>query len=268
MAIVKIYNQNNRTVIDDGKKIHLIEMDYAIDATETFVTVFDKNNKTIVWMPHFGEIQDKAGAIIAVGGSPAIIIEAVLDYLDMISASALAVAAATEATLLSVLNAIVASDQDIEILLVRDLGDGGVVVQQITNYETGVPVVSYKNVDGTVHTVIGPLEYLDPSAVQNLILAESTSQGLTLDSIDTNIAAATRTHNTINTAIAGSVSLGSIAGSVLNVGDEDGTWNGTVIPAGVSIPWGHVANRDTYSAIAYDPTTPGTGTTFIIEYTT
>ena len=46
-----------------------------------------------------------------------------------------------DATLISVLNAIVASDQDIEILLVRDTGNNDEVVQQITNYETGIPVV-------------------------------------------------------------------------------------------------------------------------------
>ena len=86
--------------------------------------------------------------------------------------------------------------------------------------------------------------------------------------IDTKLAAGSRTHNTINTAIAGSVAIGSIRGSVFNAGDEDGTWNGAVIPPGVSIPWGDVGNRDTYAAIAYDPTTPGTGTNFIIEHTT
>jgi hypothetical protein len=59
---------------------------------------------------------------------------------------------ATEATLISVLNAIVAADQDIEILLVRD--------------------------------TVGPLEYLDPSAVLNLMLTEITDQGLTLDSLE------------------------------------------------------------------------------------
>ncbi|MHA2061898.1 MAG: hypothetical protein ACW963_06380, partial [Candidatus Sifarchaeia archaeon] len=74
---------------------------------------------------------------------------------------------ATEATLISVLNAIVASDQDVEILLVRDTGNNDEVVQQITNYETGVPVVTYKDVNGADYIPVGPLEYLDPSAVLN-----------------------------------------------------------------------------------------------------
>jgi hypothetical protein len=75
---------------------------------------------------------------------------------------------ATETTLVSVLNAIVAADQDIEILLVRDTGNGDQVVQQITNYETGTPVVTYKDVNGNVYVPVGPLEYLDPSAVSYL----------------------------------------------------------------------------------------------------
>ena len=79
---------------------------------------------------------------------------------------------ATEATQLSVLNAIVASDQDIEILLVRDTGNGDVVLQQITDYQTGVPVITYKDVNGNVVVPVGPLEYLDPSAVLNLMLTE------------------------------------------------------------------------------------------------
>lgn len=79
---------------------------------------------------------------------------------------------ATEATLISVLNAIVASDQDIEILLVRDTGNNDEVVQQITDYQTGVPVVTYKDVNGNPYVPVGPLEYLDPSAVLNLMLTE------------------------------------------------------------------------------------------------
>jgi len=84
---------------------------------------------------------------------------------------------ATESTLISVLNAIVASDQDIEILLVRDTGDSDVVLQQITNYETGTPVITYKDVNGNTVTPVGPLEYLDPSAVLNLVLAAIQAQG-------------------------------------------------------------------------------------------
>ena len=92
---------------------------------------------------------------------------------------------ATEATLISVLNAIVASDQDIEILLVRDTGNSDEVVQQITDYTTGIPTVTYKDVNGAAYIPVGPLEYLDPSAVLNLMLSEMLDQGLTLDSVET-----------------------------------------------------------------------------------
>jgi len=104
------------------------------------------------------------------------------------SAAAVALGGATEATLISVLNAIVASDQDIEILLVRDTVTL-IVYQQITNYETGVPVVTYKDVNGTPFVPVNPMEYLDPSAVMNLLLTEALDQGLTLDDIKTAVEA-------------------------------------------------------------------------------
>jgi len=103
---------------------------------------------------------------------------------DLALLAPLLAAIAQESTLISVLNAIVASDQDIEILLVRDTGNNDEVVQQITNYETGIPVVEYKDVNGNAYVPVGPLEYLDPSGVMNLLLAELIDQGLTLDSIE------------------------------------------------------------------------------------
>ena len=99
---------------------------------------------------------------------------------------------ATEATLISVLNAIVASDQDLEILLVRDVavGNGDPVLRQVTNWETGVPVITYENVDGTTYVPapnpVPVYVYLDPSAVLQLILSEMLDQGLTLDDIELN----------------------------------------------------------------------------------
>jgi hypothetical protein len=75
---------------------------------------------------------------------------------------------------------------------------------------------------------------------------------------------AVRTHNTISSSGVGSVPVGSLGGSVLNVGPGAGTWNGVSIPAGITIPWGMAGNRDTYNAINFD----ATGTLFIIEYTT
>jgi hypothetical protein len=77
-----------------------------------------------------------------------------------------------------------------------------------------------------------------------------------------------RTHNTVSTVVAGNIPAGTLRGSVLNFGDEEGTWNGIDIPAGVTIPWGYISNSDPYQIINYDPTGPGAGTTFIIEYTT
>ena len=86
----------------------------------------------------------------------------------------------------SILNATVAH-QDMEILLVRDPNNGDIVIQQIREYDetTDTWSTSYTLVDGTpyVPSVESALEYLDPSAVLNLILTELLDQGIVLDNI-------------------------------------------------------------------------------------
>jgi hypothetical protein len=121
--------------------------------------------------------------------------------------------------LTSILNATVAH-QDMEILLVRDEGvspanpNGDLVVQQIREYDetTQTWSTSYTDVSGAPYIPVGPLEYLDPSAVLNLMLTEMLDQGLTLDSIDTTTAntliellAQGLTLDTINTSTAASL---------------------------------------------------------------
>ena len=89
--------------------------------------------------------------------------------------------------LTSILNATVAH-QDMEILLVRDTGNGDQIVQQIREYDETSQTWSttYSDISGAAYTPVGPLEYLDASAVLNLILAELIDQGLTLDDIELN----------------------------------------------------------------------------------
>lgn len=130
-------------------------------------------------------IEDKFGSFSATTDRDQILIRVLRELYSISGGVAPPGGLATEATLISVLNAIVAADQDIEILLVRDTGNADQVVQQITDYQTGVPVVSYKDVNGAVYVPVGPLEYLDPSAVLNLMLSEMLDQGLTLDSMET-----------------------------------------------------------------------------------
>jgi hypothetical protein len=139
---------------------------------------------------------------------------------------------ATESTLLSVLQAIIASDQDIEILLVRDTGNADKVVQQITNYETGVPVVSYKDVDGNPYTPTGPLEYLDPSAVMNLMLTE-------LIAINANLTPSLR------------VPLLQRLGSFLNAGPVDIIIATGTLKPGESITFNAGGQGDTFGPIPY-----------------
>jgi len=121
---------------------------------------------------------------------------------------------ATEATLISVLNAIISTQQDVEILLVRDTGNGDLVVQQITDYSGGAPVVTYKDVNGVVYVPVGPLEYLDPSAIQNLILVE-------LITMATPVTAVSTTLDIITGAGAASVAAGKRSVSFMASGDAD-----------------------------------------------
>jgi hypothetical protein len=110
---------------------------------------------------------------------------------------------ATEATLISVLNAIVSSPQDVEILLVRDTGNANVVVQQITDYSGGgAPVVTYKDVNGTAYVPVGPLEYLDPAAVMNLVLAELITLNATDFATETTLASLLATDFATETTLA------------------------------------------------------------------
>jgi hypothetical protein len=132
---------------------------------------------------------------------------------------------ATEATLLAIYNNMVAS-QDVEILLVRDTGNADKVVQQIREYDqgTGVWTTRYEDVDGAAYVPVGPLEYLDPSAVLNLVLAELIDQGLSLDTILTVLnQVQTNTLNTVNELTTANVTLNDIEGELISLNSTAGT---------------------------------------------
>jgi len=222
----------------------------------------------------------------------------IIRYLeDLLAVSGPAGGLATEATLISVLNAIVASDQDIEILLVRDTGNSDEVVQQITDYQTGTPTVSYKDVNGAVYVPVGPLEYLDPSGVMNLMLtelqtlnaggqllteatfvaedfaSETTLNSLltafngedfatetTLSAVQTLLTGTVRTPGTLVAIANGSVAAGNKSVSFWFRGNN-GTLMGAAMPNGSRVTYSADGN-DTLGAIAY--TVPTTGASEII----
>jgi len=158
---------------------------------------------------------------------------------------------ATEATLISVLNAIIASDQDIEILLVRDTGNANKVVQQITNYETGTPVVSYKDVDGNPYVPVGPLEYLDPSAITNLMLTE-------LIAINANTIEEPTALVSSSTTAGGTIPAGSKAATIF-IDGPGGQINTVIRPDGWSQTFEF--NNDTLPDITYNGN--GTATMYV-----
>lgn len=134
-------------------------------------------------------------------------------------------------------------------------------------------------IEGETANLNIPLSDLNKEATQQLVLTVLGNIKTKTDNLDvllsTRNAEATqllikglltpqaRTHNIISTSTNGTVPA-SLRGSVINVGNAAGTWNGISLPAGVAVPWDAIANRDIYAAINYD----ATGTTFIIEYTT
>ena len=185
-------------------------------------------------------------------------------------------------TLLSILAALQNGQNFIQ-TLVEDQGGTGCPANcpvylevRIWNGTTFDPPIYY-DAQGNVVIPVGPVVYLNPDfhLAQMVLLLTSID-----NSVDVNLstrnaeatqlliknlltAQTTRVHNTVSATGSGTVPA-SIRGSVINVGNAAGTWNGISLPAGVSIPWDSVGNRDTYSAISYN----ATGTTFIIEYTT
>ncbi len=174
-----------------------------------------------------------------------------IDFLEQINAAVGGGgggALATEATLISVLNAVISTQQDVEILLVRDTGNGDLVVQQITDYSGGAPVVTYKDVNGAVYVPVGPLEYLDPAAVQNLILAELITMATPVTAVSTSLSVVTG-------AGAASIAAGKRSISFMASGDADVEVDGVTLKAGLGISYPLLSDRDTYDAIPYNALT-------------
>jgi hypothetical protein len=178
---------------------------------------------------------------------------------------------ARESTLISILNAILTTQQDIEILLVRDTGNANQVVQQITDYSGGAPVVTYKDVNGNIYVPVGPLEYLDSSAVLNLILLELQSidgkdfaTQTTLATVNTSVAAGVRTPNVIRPTGAGTVAPITYSLAVSNVGLANGTFLGAALKPGETLNFDSGGIKNTFAASTF--TYDATGTEFIIIY--
>jgi hypothetical protein len=161
---------------------------------------------------------------------------------------------ATESTLLSILNNMIAS-QDIEILLVRDTGNSDLVVQQIREYDqgTGAWTTRYEKVDGSPYTppeLVGPLEYLDPSAVLNLVLAE-------LVSLNTNYTQTERVPGMLRVTSSGPATLpeGKKSVSFYNYGDANASLLGQTLEPGERLTWKADEQGDTLGSFAYDALT-------------
>ena len=172
-----------------------------ITVTTTLVTIDEGSSRSNIGAHQIEDVRKESSKIISIqtdstsyykivhadvtswNGGAVPSIDVMEGVFNILMSSTSGVGGATEVTLQAVLNAVIAADQDMEVMLVRDEGFGNLVVRQIISWETGSQVVTYELVDGTPYIPVGPLVYLDPSAVLNLLLTEALAQGITLDSM-------------------------------------------------------------------------------------
>jgi hypothetical protein len=222
---VKVYIDGDVVIVDNGTaQVNTIRLDsFFFDQNVDTETVYirdtddDYNLKVLA-----ADMQDQAGTPI---GTFADVVTYLKGFITAGTATPLPTGAATEATLLSILNNMIAS-QDIEILLVADDGNGGQIVQQIREYDqgTGVWTTRYEDVNGVAYVPVGPLRYLDASAVLNLILTELLDQGLSLDTLVTVLnQVQTNTLNTVNELTTANVTLNDIEGELISLNSTAGT---------------------------------------------
>jgi hypothetical protein len=222
---VKVYIDGDVVIVDNGTaQVNTIRLDsFFFDQNVDTETVYirdtddDYNLKVLA-----ADMQDQAGTPI---GTFADVVTYLKGFITAGTATPLPTGAATEATLLSILNNMIAS-QDVEILLVADDGNGGQIVQQIREYDqgTGVWTTRYEDVNGVAYVPVGPLRYLDASAVLNLILTELLDQGLSLDTLVTVLnQVQTNTLNTVNELTTANVTLNDIEGELISLNSTAGT---------------------------------------------
>jgi len=167
--------------------------------------------------------------------------------------------------LLAQILAAVQQGTDYEAAIVVDANDDTWLEIRVWNGVTFDAPVYYLAGSNTAGTPVAPITYINPNTYLAQIVSNTTGLATetTLLSIDSNLAPATVTHNTVLASAVGFVPVNSLRGSVINIGSAPGIWNGVGIPPGITIPWGSVGVRDLYNQIDYN----ATGTILLIEYT-
>jgi len=167
--------------------------------------------------------------------------------------------------LLAQILAAVQQGTDYEAALVVDANDDTWLEIRVWNGVTFDPPIYFLAGSNTAGTPVAPITYINPNTYLAQIVSNTTGLATetTLLSIDSNLAPATVIHNTVLASAVGFVPVNSLRGSVINIGNAPGIWNGIGIPPGITIPWGSVGVRDLYNQIDYN----ATGTILLIEYT-
>lgn len=100
------------------------------------------------------------------------------------------------------------------------------------------------------------------------ILTKATAIEISNAAIEANTDTVVVTPALSDVTAAGTIAAGSRSVSISNVGTETGTILGADVPAGATVTFDAGGLTNTLGAVAYDPTTPGTGTRFLIATTT
>lgn len=169
-----------------------------------------------------------------------------------------------EPLLLQILAA-VQQGTDYEAALIVDANDLTWLEIRIWNGVTFDPPIYFEAGSNTSGTPVAPITYINPNTYLAQIVSNTTGLATeaTLQNIDSYLVPTNVTHNTVLTSAVGFVPANSLRGSVINIGNAPGIWNGVGIPPGITIPWGSVGVRDLYNQIDYN----AAGTILLIEYT-
>jgi hypothetical protein len=167
--------------------------------------------------------------------------------------------------LLAQILAAVQQGTDYEAALVVDANDDTWLEIRVWNGLTFDPPIYFLAGSNTAGTPVAPITYINPNTYLAQIVSNTTGLATeaTLVNINAILAPNIFTHNTVLASAVGFIPVNSLRGSVINIGNAPGIWNGIGIPPGITIPWGSVGVRDLYNQINYD----ATGTILLIEYT-
>jgi len=141
----------------------------------------------------------------------------------------------------------------------------GSLIEDTTDYSTCTK--TYLDAGDATEATLQAIEAIntDIEAKTTLVVANTDEIKGFNETIKDNTTAVTGiTPALLRPTTSGSVAAGARSVSIANVGAESGTVLGIELAAGETVNFDAGSLNNTLAAVTYDPTTPGTGTTFLI----